>query len=220
VSVEQALKAADQAGVPVSRETAEALSLYVSLLRRWNPTKNLVSASTLDAVWTRHVADSLQLLRLAPEALRWVDMGSGGGLPALVIAAALKGREGAEVHCIESKLGKAAFLQEAARQMRVPVRVWAKRIEDVVGREPLQAEVVTARALAPLTDLLRLANPLLKTGAVGIFPKGQDVVSELTEAAKYWRFTHQSIPSVTETRGRILVVSDLSDSTARPPDRT
>ncbi len=211
MSVDQALEAAHLAGVPVSRETAEALALYVALLRRWNPTKNLVSASTLDAVWSRHVADSLQLFRLAPAARRWVDMGSGGGLPALVIAAALKGMEGAEVHCIESKLGKAAFLQEAARQMKVPVRVWAKRIEDVVGREPLDAEVVTARALAPLADLLRLANPLLKTGAVGIFPKGQDVVSELTDAAKYWRFTHQSIPSVTESRGRILVVGDLSE---------
>jgi 16S rRNA (guanine527-N7)-methyltransferase len=212
VSVDQALEAAQLAGVPVSRETAEALALYVALLRRWNPTKNLVSASTLEAVWSRHVADSLQLMRLAPAARRWVDMGSGGGLPALVIAAALKGQEGAEVHCIESKLGKAAFLQEAARQMKVPVRVWAKRIEDVIGREPLTADVVTARALAPLTDLLRLANPLLKTGAVGIFPKGQDVVSELTEAAKYWRFTHQSIPSVTESRGRILVVGDLSQN--------
>jgi 16S rRNA (guanine527-N7)-methyltransferase len=220
VSLDQALAAAKQADVAVSRETAEALALYVSLLRRWNPTKNLVSASTLDTVWTRHIADSLQLVNLAPQALRWVDMGSGGGLPALVIAAVLKGREGAEIHCIESKLGKAAFLQEAARQMQVPVRVWARRIEDVMGVVPLQAEVVTARALAPLNDLLRLANPLLKTGAVGIFPKGQDVVSELTEAAKYWRFTHQSIPSVTETRGRILVVGDLSDSTARPPDRT
>lgn len=209
MSVDLALEAAQLAGVPVSRETAEALSLYVALLRRWNPSKNLVSASTLDAVWSRHVADSLQLLRVAPEALRWVDMGSGGGLPALVIAAALKGREGAEVHCIESKLGKAAFLQEAARQMRVPVKVWAKRIEDVVGREPLEAEVVTARALAPLPELLRLANPLLKSGAVGIFPKGQDVVSELTDAAKYWRFTHASIPSVTESRGRILVVRDI-----------
>lgn len=211
MSVDKALEAAQLAGVPVSRETAEALSLYVDLLRRWNSTKNLVSASTLESVWSRHVADCLQLLRLAPEARRWVDMGSGGGLPALVIAAALKGREGAEVHCIESKLGKAAFLQEAARQMRVQVRVWPKRIEDVVGREVLDVEVVTARALAPLLDLLRLANPLLKTGAVGIFPKGQDVVSELTEAAKYWRFTHQSIPSVTESRGRILVIGDLSE---------
>ncbi len=211
--IDSALAAADLARVPVSRETAEALALYVALLRRWNPTKNLVSAATLEAVWSRHVADSLQLLRLAPGARRWADLGSGGGLPALVIAAALKGRDGAVVHCIESKLGKAAFLQEAARQMQVPVQVWARRIEDVVGREVLDVDVVTARALAPLGDLLRLANPLLKTGAVGIFPKGQDVVSELTEASKCWRFMYTSTPSETESRGRILVVRDVSEVT-------
>lgn len=209
MSVEQALMAAKRAGVAVSRETAERLALYVALLQRWNPVKNLVSPHTLGEVWERHVTDSLQLVRIAPEAKVWVDMGSGGGLPALVIAACLADVPGAQVHCIESKLGKSAFLQEAARQMRVPARVWARRIEDVVGHDLVSADVVTARALAPMKDLLRLANPLLKSGAVGIFPKGQDVASELTDAAIYWKFNPRSVPSVTDPRGRIIVVQGV-----------
>jgi 16S rRNA (guanine527-N7)-methyltransferase len=209
-----AQEAAELAGVAVSRETADRLSLYVDLLRKWNPSKNLVAPSTLDAIWSRHIADSLQLIPCAPEAATWVDLGSGGGLPALVVAAVLAERPGTLVHCVESKLGKAAFLQEAARQMRVPVKVWPKRIEDVVGREILQADVVSARALASLPDLLSLANPLLKTGAVGVFPKGQDVGVELTQAAKYWRFTHRSVPSVTDPRAAILVVRDVDSAPA------
>jgi 16S rRNA (guanine527-N7)-methyltransferase len=209
MSVERALTAAEQAGIPVSRETSGRLALYVALLQRWNPVKNLVSPHTLGEVWERHVIDSLQLVRLAPEARVWVDMGSGGGLPALVIAAVLADVPGAEVHCIESKLGKAAFLQEAARQMKVPVKVWARRIEDVVGHDLVSADVVCARALAPLKDLLRLANPLLKTGAVGIFPKGQDVASELTDAAIYWKFNPRSVPSVTDPKGRIIVIQGV-----------
>ncbi len=160
------------------------------------------------------MADSLQLVPCAPDALTWVDLGSGGGLPALVVAAVLADRPGAQIHCVESKLGKAAFLQEAARQMRVPVKVWAKRIEDVVGRDLVRADVVSARALAALPDLLSLANPLLKTGAVGVFPKGQDVGVELTQAAKYWRFNHRSVPSVTDPRAAILVVRDVDSAPA------
>lgn len=192
-NLDTAFAAADLAGVNVSRETAGRLTLYVTLLRKWNPVKNLVAASTLDDIWTRHVADSLQLLRHASEARIWVDLGSGGGLPALVIAAALADIPGASVHCVESKLGKAAFLREAARQMRVPVTVHADRIETVLGRWPttVKPDVVTARALATLSKLLSLASPLLKTGAVGLFPKGQDVGSELTEAAKYWNIEPQ-----------------------------
>lgn len=212
-ALDKAYSAAERAGVPVSRETAERLALYVDLLKRWNPVKNLVSHHTLGEVWDRHIVDSLQLLRLAPDAKTWVDMGSGGGLPALVIAACLADTPGAQIHCIESKLGKAAFLQEASRQMRLPVKVWARRIEDVVGPELRQADVVTARALAPLAKLLELANPLLKTGALGIFPKGQDVASELTEAARYWTFDPRSVPSVTDSKGRIIVVQGVDRRT-------
>jgi 16S rRNA (guanine527-N7)-methyltransferase len=204
--VEEAVRAAALAEVAVSRETAGRLALYVELLKLWNPSKNLVSPSTLAAVWTRHVADSLQLLKLAPTGLVWVDLGSGGGLPGLVIAAALAEREGAHLHCVESKLGKAAFLREAARQMKVPVTVHAKRIEDVMANWSGQVDVVTARALAPLPKLLSLSNPLLKTACLGLFPKGQDVGLELTEAAKYWKLDTVLTPSATDPQGRIVTV--------------
>jgi 16S rRNA (guanine527-N7)-methyltransferase len=206
--LDSAFAAAGLAGVSVSRETAARLALYVALLRKWNPVKNLVAASTLHDIWTRHIADSLQLLRHAPEARIWVDLGSGGGLPALVIAALMAEVPGASVHCIESKLGKAAFLREAARQMHVPVTVHAERIETVLAAWPAaeRADVVTARALATLSKLLVLATPLLKTGAVGLFPKGQDVGSELTEAAKYWKLDYIAVPSVTDKSGHIVTI--------------
>ncbi|QCK85282.1 16S rRNA (guanine(527)-N(7))-methyltransferase RsmG [Phreatobacter aquaticus] len=198
--------AARQAGVAVSRETQDRLVLYVSLLRRWNPVKNLVSPHTLSAVWERHIADCLQLAALAPDARTWVDLGSGGGLPGLVIAAVLAERAGTRIHLVESKLGKAAFLREAARQMGVPATIHAFRIEGVLAQWTEPVDVVTARALAPLDQLVRLSVPLLKTGAFGLFPKGQDVGSELTQAAKYWKLDTVLTPSVTEQDGRIVTV--------------
>lgn len=199
-------EAARVAGVAVSRETAERLALYVALLRKWNPSKNLVSPATLSAVWTRHVTDCLQIAALAPEARTWVDLGSGGGLPGLIIGALLVERPGTRIHLVESKLGKAAFLREAARQMGLPATIHAARIEDVLADWHEPVDVVTARALAPLTTLVGMSLPLLKTGAIGLFPKGQDVGSELTEAAKYWKLDTVLTRSVTEQDGRIVTV--------------
>ncbi|CEJ16225.1 Ribosomal RNA small subunit methyltransferase G [bacterium YEK0313] len=198
--------AAALAGVVVSRETRDRLVTYVGLLRRWNPSKNLVAPATLASVWTRHIADCLQLVTLVPEAKIWVDLGSGGGLPGLIVAAVLAERPGAQVHCVESKQGKAAFLREAARVMGVPVTVHAARIEDVVGRWRGPVDVVSARALAPLVDLVRLSQDLLKSGAVGLFPKGQDVGRELTEAAKYWTLDTVLTPSATDPQARIVTL--------------
>lgn len=209
--LETAMEAGERAGVPVSRETAERLVLYVRLLRQWNPAKNLVSASTLDAVWDRHIADCLQLAAFV-SARHWVDMGSGGGLPGLILAAVLAER-GGSIHCIESKLGKAAFLREAARQMQVPAIIHAERIEAVMEDWPADRpiEVVTARALAPLPKLLDLSKSLLKRGALGLFPKGQDAVNELTDAAQYWNFNHDLRPSVTDSAARIVLITDLAE---------
>lgn len=209
--LDKAIAAGARAGVAVSRETAERLALYVALLRQWNPAKNLVSASTLDAVWDRHVADCLQLAALSP-ARHWVDMGSGGGLPGLILAAILAER-GGTIHCVESKLGKAAFLREAARQMQVPATIHAARIEAVMEDWPAgrPVEVVTARALAPLPKLLSLSKSLLKKGALGLFPKGQDAANELTDAAQYWIFNHDLRPSVTDSAARIVLITDLAE---------
>ena len=173
--------------VPVSRETLARLDRFVELLIAWQAHTNLIARSTVPTLWTRHIADSLQLVGLAPGASAWADLGSGGGFPGLVIACALAETEGAQVHLVESIGKKATFLREAVRLTGVPATVHAQRIEDFVDKAPESLDVVTARALAPLPELLTMAYPLLKTGALGLFPKGQDVAVELTEAAKYWK---------------------------------
>ena len=168
---------------------------------------NLIAASTVPKLWTRHIADSLQLFDLAPEARVWVDLGSGAGLPGLPLACALAGVSGARVHLVESNAKKAAFLREAARQLGVPAMVHELRIAEFVGQAPPGVEVVTARALAPLGELMRAAHPLLKSGVLGLFPKGQDVGVELTEAARYWSIDASLVPSRTDPRGRIVRVT-------------
>jgi 16S rRNA (guanine527-N7)-methyltransferase len=191
---------------PVSPETAERLDRMVALLLQWQAKINLVARSTMPELWTRHIADSLQLVALAPSALVWVDLGSGGGFPGLVIACALAGQAGVQVHLIESNAKKAAYLREATRLLGVPVVVHPKRIEEFVATFAERVDVVTARALAPLADILELAAPLLETGAKGLFLKGQDVEAELTEAAKYWTIKSTLVPSKTSPQARIVVI--------------
>jgi 16S rRNA (guanine527-N7)-methyltransferase len=194
---------------PVSRETADKLAMFVDEVVDVSRHTNLISRSSLPSIWTRHVADSLQLLPLAPDAKRWVDLGSGGGFPGIVIACALADREGAEVHLVESTGKKAAFLRDAVNRLQLPAVVHAVRIEDFVKNFSAKADAVSARALAPLDELLNLAHPLLKTGAQGLFHKGQDVEGELTRASKYWNIDAELVPSKTSPEGRIVVVRGL-----------
>ncbi len=193
----------------VSRETAALFDQYVALLTKWQGIKNLVGPATLQEVWVRHIADSAQLVRLAPEARRWVDLGSGAGFPGLVIAILIRDEPGAKIHLVESNGRKCAFLREVVRTLNLPVLVHDGRIEDVLGNLPEPVDVVTARALAPLPVLLGLARKLLTTGARGLFPKGQDVGDELTEAAKYWRIRTSTVASRTDPKARIVVVEKL-----------
>lgn len=195
--------------LPVSRETAAKLDVFVDHLLRVAPLLNLIARSTLPNIWTRHIADSLQLLPLAPDAKCWVDLGSGAGFPGLVIACALADRAGVNVHLVESIGKKAAFLRDAVNLLQVPAVVHAVRIEDFGKNFKMRPDVVTARALAPLDDLLKLAQPLLKTGAQGLFPKGQDVEGELTRASKCWNIDAELVPSKTSPEGRIVVVRGL-----------
>ncbi|HEV7440899.1 MAG TPA: 16S rRNA (guanine(527)-N(7))-methyltransferase RsmG [Methylobacterium sp.] len=197
------------AAAGVSRETAAKLDLYVAQLRRWQSVKNLVGPATLSEVWTRHVADALQLLDLAPEATRWLDLGSGAGIPGLILAIAGADRPGFTVDLVESNARKCAFLTEAARLTGAPARVHNARIEDVIGRLA-GAEIVCARALANLDQLLAWTEPLLKMGTTGLFPKGRDVEAELTQAAQRWRFVYDLHPSRTDSAARIVRVTDLS----------
>jgi 16S rRNA (guanine527-N7)-methyltransferase len=194
---------------PVSRETLHRLDRFVATLLAWQRRMNLVASSTEATLWTRHVADSLQLLALAPEARIWADLGSGGGFPGVVIACALADIRGAHVHLVESSSKKAAFLHEAVRATGAPATVHATRIEDFVKNAPAQIDVVTARAVAPLPKLLALAYPLLKTGTLGLFPKGQDVARELTETAKCWKIQASLSPSRTDPKAQIVIVRGL-----------
>ena len=182
----------------VSCETLDRLLVYADLLKKWQRRINLVGRSTLDDLWRRHMFDSAQLFPLLPEATsRLVDLGSGAGFPGLVLA--ILGVP--EVHLIESDNRKAAFLREVSRETSTPVDIHVSRIDQVT---PFVADVVTARALAPLTKLLVLAQPFVGEGTVMLFPKGQDVDIELTEATKHTIMQTEIVPSRAHASGAIL----------------
>jgi 16S rRNA (guanine527-N7)-methyltransferase len=194
---------------PVSRETAARLDRFVALVLDWQRRVNLIAPSTEPVLWTRHIADSLQLLPLAPDARIWADFGSGAGFPGLVIACALAETPGARVYLVESNTRKATFLSEAARVADAPAVVRAEPVQEFVRAPPEAIEIVTARALAPLSGLLTMASPLLISGTTGLFPKGQAVGAELTAAAKCWRVETTLVPSLTDPNSRIVVVRGL-----------
>jgi 16S rRNA (guanine527-N7)-methyltransferase len=204
----QADRARALALTSVSRETERRLDRFIELLLQWQTKINLVAASELPRIWSRHVADSLQLLPLVPEAKTWVDLGSGGGFPAVPVACALAEKQGAQIHLIESNGKKAAFLREAVRATEVPALVHQKRIEDCGDSFGDNVDVVSARALASLNMLCAYAEPLIQRGAVGLFSKGQDVEAELTEATRYWNMCYDLVPSRTGG-GSIVVVRRL-----------
>lgn len=193
---------------PVSRETVDRLDRFAAILSRWSKAKNLVGPDTLARIWTRHIADSVQAQACVPEARRWADLGAGAGLPGLVIAILLAGEHRANVDLVESNGRKCAFLRAAQRETGAAATIRCMRIEDYVGDIAREVEAVSARALAPLDRLIALAYPLLAAGAVGVFHKGQDVERELTEASRCWTFTHELVPSRTQTGAAIVIVRD------------
>jgi 16S rRNA (guanine527-N7)-methyltransferase len=195
----------------VSRESCARLETYVALLKRWQERINLVSPGTLGEVWRRHVADGLQLLPHVREDSVLVDLGSGAGIPGLVLALALADRGRVSVWLVESNGKKAAFLRAVLRETGVSAHVLNTRMETVRWQEILpgaQHVLVLARALAPLPRLLELASPLLAAGATALWHKGQDVERELADSTRYWQFRCEMIPSVTDDRGVILKISE------------
>ena len=197
-----------EAGVPDA--AMDRLRTHVAALDRWRQKMNLVAAKSFDDVWRRHVLDSAQLARLIPRgAENIVDMGSGAGFPGLVLAAVIPAR----VTLIESNARKCAFLRQAAREMEVGVEIVHGRIEDVAGVRVCGADVVTARALAPLDRLLALAGPLLLGGGKGpgfcLFAKGKSRQEELTLARKHWKLSATPIPSLSDPAGAILKVENF-----------
>jgi 16S rRNA (guanine527-N7)-methyltransferase len=202
-------KARALALTPVSRETEMRLDIFVALLIEWQAKFNLIASSTIPTIWTRHVADSLQLLDLAPDAKIWADYGSGAGFPGIPIACVLTDKPGTQVHLIESVRKKADFLREAVRAMGVPATVHHMRAENFGDSYGNKIDVVTARALSPLKTLCDQTFPLIQRGAVALFNKGQDVDAELTEAAKYWTIEAAKVPSKTSPQGCIVKILNL-----------
>ncbi|HEX6859447.1 MAG TPA: 16S rRNA (guanine(527)-N(7))-methyltransferase RsmG [Caulobacteraceae bacterium] len=181
------------------------LERFRDLLAEWNEQMNLVGPSAMAQFWPRHAWDSAQLLKIEPEAKVWADLGAGAGFPGIVLAILLKDTAGAHVHLVESLAKRCRFLESIVRTLNLPATVHNARAEAL----SLKVDVVTARAVAPLVRLLGFAEPYLKRGAVGLFPKGQDVVSELTEATRYWKFEHDLSPSLSSPEGQIVRVRGL-----------
>ncbi len=192
----------------VSRESLGRLERLVSVTLTWQERINLIAPSTIQEIWKRHILDSAQLLPLLPaNTQRIADLGSGGGFPGLVLAAT----SGAEVHMFEATEKKVAFLQEALRQMGVVGKVHRTRlVQNVAPLNMPQVQCVTARAFAPLTELLGYAQPFMAKGSTGLFHKGQDIDTELTEAAKAWTIAYQKHSSLTDSLSVILEVKEIA----------
>lgn len=194
----------------VSRETSEALVCYAELLVKWTKSINLVSKKSLDDLWTRHILDSVQVYSCSDISGqgRWVDLGSGGGLPGAVVAILAKEKSPElQVTCVESDQRKAAFLRTVSRETGIGFKVVDERIENLTAFE---ADIVSARALAPLTTLLGFASLHMKKGGCAIFPKGTRYKIELEEAKKDWRFSYNAIPSITDSSSVLLKIQDVT----------
>lgn len=218
-----------RAATGVSRRTLDRLRAYAALLQQWQRRINLVSPRSLPELWRRHMLDAAQLAPLLPPQTRCLaDLGSGAGFPGLVLAIIADDDAGAnrgdgpgdgaegdgkmQTHLLESDVRKAVFLREAARAAGMAnVTVHNLRIEEVTN---LRFDAITARALAPLPDLLRLAAPLMREGATALFPKGRDVTAELTQAQRLWHIDVSRFPSRSGGDGTILRI------TGRPRPRT
>ncbi len=181
------------------------ITRFLDLLTVRNEVMNLVGPATIPDFWNRHAWDSAQLLRLAPDALTWADLGAGAGFPGLVLAILGKGRPGFHVHLVESMTKRCRFLTEIVEELTLPATVHNVRAENLA----LTVDIVTARACAPLHRLFGYARSYLALGAQGLFLKGQDVVSDMTEAARHWEYDADVVPSRSDPGGRIVRVKRL-----------
>jgi 16S rRNA (guanine527-N7)-methyltransferase len=187
----------------VSRETLEKLKRYQALLEKWQAKINLVSATTLPEIWERHFFDSWQILPHLGAAKSVADLGSGAGFPGLVLAAC---RPDLEVHTVDSDTRKIAFQIDVARELGLKIKFHSARVETLAGK--LQVDVVAARALAPLTQLLAWAAPLLAPGGLCTFLKGANYESELTQAKSAWHMSTDIVPSLAETGAALLLIRE------------
>ncbi|WP_284165253.1 16S rRNA (guanine(527)-N(7))-methyltransferase RsmG [Frigidibacter sp. SD6-1] len=193
----------------VSRETSERLQAFQALVRKWNSAINLVSRSSLDQIWERHIVDSAQIFVLSDQKSGlWADLGSGGGFPGLIVAIlAAERAPDLRVALVESDQRKAAFLATAVRALGLQAAVHAARIESLPA---LDADILSARALAPLTDLLAHAERHLAPPGTALFPKGANHAAELRQALESWRFSYQTHASATDPDAVIYSIRGLS----------
>lgn len=198
----------DVGGVAVSRETFGRLHAFQDLLLKWTARINLISPGTRDDTWHRHIEDSAQLWLHAPARARsWIDLGSGGGLPGIVIAILATEHDPAlEITLVESDQRKAAFLRQCRQEFGLDIDVCTNRIEAV---PPGPRDVISARALAPLPRLLELAQRFVHPGSVLLFPKGRRADFELTEARRHWHIAAEEIPSRTDPDGKLLKIVEV-----------
>lgn len=206
-------------GVSVSRETIERLKAYQALLEKWNGAINLVARSTISSFWERHVVDSAQLYSQMPVGCQnWLDAGSGGGLPGIVIAGIAKEHAPSmTVHLVESDQRKATFLRRVVETLDLNAKVSIARIEAI----PVQsADVFSARALASLNVLLGYADRHLKPTGTAIFPKGERYAQEIAESRTNWHFDVVTKPSLTDTKAQVLVVKGITRVDGQNQSRT
>lgn len=196
-------------GVALTPETDEKLSEFVRMVSLWNQKINLVGKSTVSAIWTRHVRDSAQVIRYCdPGARVWADIGSGGGFPAIVVAVlATQLLPQLRFVLVESDHRKAVFLSEAARKLNLPVQVHAQRAEDLA---PIGADIVSARAVAPLGDLLPLCHRHLAPAGKCLLLKGKQAMDEIAIARATWKFSVSCVESCTDATARVVIITDLS----------
>ncbi len=192
----------------VSRETLSRLEHFVALFRKWSKAINLAAPSTLPGIWDRHILDSVQLYALRPGPLHWIDLGSGGGFPGVVMAILLSETDGGQVDLVESNRKKASFLRQALSETGAAGQVHAIRIEEAKDALPA-CDAVCARALADLDGLLTHARPWLAQGATGYFHKGRDYRREIENARRRWGFDLIEHKSVVDTDSVILQIDNV-----------
>lgn len=196
-------------GFNVSRETIDRLNHFEDLVLKWNPRINLVAKSTLNDIWERHITDSVQLYQYAPiNAKSWLDIGSGGGFPGIVMAVMAAGLDRSTVFSlVESDQRKSTFLRTAARELGLKITVHSERIE---ATTPQNADVITARALKSVAELMPFLDRHLSSTGTAILPKGRNFADEIPLAREDWRFELEEHQSITDPDARILIVKEVA----------
>lgn len=203
----------DVAGVDVSRETVDALEVFTELLAKWNKSINLVAKSTIPDIWNRHIVDSAQLLTWdLPEQTNWIDIGSGGGLPGIVAAIILKEvQPSAALTLVESDQRKSAFLRTASTAFGLNTQIKAERAENLT---PAHANILSARALMPLSGLLDLGERHLTQDGRLLLLKGRTYQQEISDAQKHWKFDVVARPSLTDNEAKMLEIRNIERANA------